>query len=330
MLGMLANWNGWLSRRMFVLVISALVMGFLFPLDKSPGISILAVFLFAYMTFVVSMDTSLKQFFHSLTNPMLLGWILLLLHGVMPCLAWLVGIIFYPHDPVIRLGFLVGASVPIGVTSILWTSIAQGDVAIALAAVTVDTILCPLILPLYIALVAGETMEINYFRLLLELFCMVTIPSILGMWLKDCMGVKLAHFSRSWGGFTAKVALFFVVYINASVVVPALHWSMFLVKLLLVIFLLSILGYGLGYVGSYALRNHSPQNVMSMVYSVGMRNISFGSVLAVTYFPALVAVPVTLGMLYQQPLAALVAFLNKRFGKHPLLDKTPGDTDMEE
>ena len=87
---------------------------------------------------------------------------------------------------------------------------------------------------------------------------------------------------------------------------------------------------GLGYIGSYALRNRSPQNMMSMVFSVGMRNISFGSVLAVTYFPALVAVPVTLGMLYQQPLAALVAFLNKRFGKHPLLDKTPGDTDMEE
>ncbi len=36
-----------------------------------------------------------------------------------------------------------------------------------------------------------------------------------------------------------------------------------------------------------------------------MRNISAGAVLAVSYFPAPVAVPVVLGMLFQQVLAAL-------------------------
>ncbi|MNG35685.1 hypothetical protein D3C84_1224860 [compost metagenome] len=40
-----------------------------------------------------------------------------------------------------------------------------------------------------------------------------------------------------------------------------------------------------------------------------MRNISAGAVLAVSYFPAPVAVPVVLGMVFQQLLASLAGFL---------------------
>lgn len=41
----------------------------------------------------------------------------------------------------------------------------------------------------------------------------------------------------------------------------------------------------------------------------GMRNISAGAVLAVTYFPAPVAVPVVLGMVFQQMMASLVGLV---------------------
>ncbi|MNY74734.1 hypothetical protein D3C86_2138360 [compost metagenome] len=40
-----------------------------------------------------------------------------------------------------------------------------------------------------------------------------------------------------------------------------------------------------------------------------MRNISAGAVLAVSYFPAPVAVPVVLGMVFQQLLASAVGFI---------------------
>ena len=45
--------------------------------------------------------------------------------------------------------------------------------------------------------------------------------------------------------------------------------------------------------------------VVTLTFCGGMRNISAGAVLAVSYFPAPVAVPVVLGMLFQQVLAAL-------------------------
>ena len=51
-----------------------------------------------------------------------------------------------------------------------------------------------------------------------------------------------------------------------------------------------------------------------------MRNISAGAVLATTYFPAAVAVPVVLGMLFQQMLASffgysLDKYYHRRFSK---------------
>jgi predicted Na+-dependent transporter len=104
------------------------------------------------------------------------------------------------------------------------------------------------------------------------------------------------------------------VFINASAVSHEINWNLDLVKMLLVILLLVMCGYYLGYAGSYTLKERRRDTVVTMVYNVGMRNISFGSVLAVTYFPAAVAVPVTLGMLYQQPLAAAVTYLFNRFG----------------
>jgi predicted Na+-dependent transporter len=44
-----------------------------------------------------------------------------------------------------------------------------------------------------------------------------------------------------------------------------------------------------------------------------MRNISAGAVIATTYFPPQVAVPVVVGMLFQQVLASFSGYLTNRY-----------------
>ncbi len=56
--------------------------------------------------------------------------------------------------------------------------------------------------------------------------------------------------------------------------------------------------------------------VVSLIFTGGMRNISAGAVIAVAYFPPAVAVPVVVGMLFQQVLASLNgALLDKYYKK---------------
>ncbi len=312
MLQKFSGWNKWLGQKIFFVVLFALLFGFVFPLPATKFWGLVATLSFAYMTFVTSLETGLKEFFTTLSRPWVNIWMLLLIHVAMPLLAFCIGILFYPENEYLRLGFLIGAAIPVGVTSVLWTSMAGGDVPLSMVAVTIDTLLCPIVLPLFILLVAGSTIHIDISHLLLGLLWMITLPSLLGMLTHDLTKGSLDKYAQSIGGFFSKIAIFVVVYINASAIEPEIHWNHSIIKLLLVILIISISGYSLGFLGSYVLKGNQRDKMVSMIYGVGMRNNSLGLVLALTYFPASVAMPVTLAMLYQQPLAALISYFLKR------------------
>ncbi|MDK2820722.1 MAG: bile acid:Na+ symporter, family [Clostridia bacterium] len=312
MINVFAAYNEWLGRRMFFVVSTALLVGFLLSKYIAPSLSNVAVVLFGYMTFITALDTSYRNFFNVLKKPGIILWMLLLIHIIMPVISWVIGMIFYPADSYVRLGLIIGALIPIAVTSIIWTSVLKGDIALTLVAVTIDTLVSPFLLPLFIFIIVGETVQIDYMDMFFGLLWMVTVPSMLGMALNDLTKGGLKKFGHSIGGLTSKIALFFVVVINAGLVAPEVDWDISLAKMLLVLLLIAVCGFGLGYLGSYVLKHRSWDSTVSMIYIVGMRNISFGSVLAVTYFPPAVAVPVTLAMLFQQPLAGIVAYLLNR------------------
>jgi predicted Na+-dependent transporter len=247
-------------------------------------------------------------------KPLLPLWVLFLVHIVAPITAWLVGIVFYPDEPLIRLGYLIGAAIPIGVTSIIWTSLAKGNVATSLVAVTLDTFIVPFILPLFFNLVVGQSIKIDYVQMIGQLALMVTIPSLVAMLIHDWTKGAVIGFSQSVGGTTAKLGMFIVTFINASMVMPQISWDLSIVKTLGVTLLVVSIGYSVGYFGSFFLKNRSREFILTMIYSVGMRNNACGLVVALTYFPRSVAIPITLSILFQQPLASLISSLNKRIG----------------
>lgn len=309
MLSLWARCNNWLSKHMFYVVLLGLVLGFVLPLPTKPVYHYLVLVLFAYMTFITALGTSFNKFIQAVTKPKIIIFMLILIHGVMPLIAWLVGFMFYPHNNAIRMGFLIAASIPIGVTSIIWTSVVKGDVALSLATVTVDTLLAPLLIPFVFLIMVGKAITIDYGEMITTLLCMITIPSLLGMFVNHFIKGRWTTISQSVGGVTSKLALTVVIYINVSTISPSVQWQASTIKLLLVILLMGVLGYSLGYLGSHLLRRRRPETVAAMVYNVGMRNTVFGVVLATAYFPPEVAVPVVLGMLYQQPIAGVLCYL---------------------
>lgn len=58
----LKKWNYWLNRHMFVLVLSAICVGFISGINKTPTINYIVIVLFAYVTFISSLNTSLVDF----------------------------------------------------------------------------------------------------------------------------------------------------------------------------------------------------------------------------------------------------------------------------
>ncbi|WP_328585326.1 bile acid:sodium symporter, partial [Bacillus altitudinis] len=148
-------------------------------------------------------------------------------------------------------------------------------------------------------------------------------PSILGMLVRQyakpsvtkAMSQTLAPFS--------KLGLFVVVSINSSVVAPYLREldGAFFSKAAIVFFI-AMSGYAFAWFIGKAMKCTQGE-IVAIVYTGGMRNISAGAVLAISFFPPAVAVPVVIGMLFQQVLAALFGFLLNRFElKEPAVIKS--------
>ncbi len=307
--------NDWVGRHLFYVVVSAVLMGLFIPIPQLRYTKEIVVGIFAYITFVTSLGTGLKKFLSVLKKPTIPLWILILAHLVVPAAAWIYGSLFYAGDSMMRLGLLIIASIPLAVTSVLWTSIVGGNIAVAIMVVTIDTLIAPVLLPVLFIIFVGTDIQIDYMSMVLQLFLMVTIPSVAGMLITDAAKGKLDNFAKGVGGLTSRLALFFVVFFNSAVVAPEIIWSASLVKTFLVVFLLVVSGYAIGYLGSFALKERNKEIIMTTIFSVGMRNISFGLVLAIAYFPSSVGIPVTLASIFQQPTAALISYIYRRITK---------------
>lgn len=310
-----AKLNTWLGKKMYLGVLFALLIGFNTSFSDTPAIRQTLIVLFGYMTFVTALETSLLQFGKILSRPWIPLWILALAHLGTPLLAWLLGYLLYPLDMDIRAGYFVAASVPVGVTSVIWTSLVGGNVAVSLVTVALDTLLVPAFLPAFFLVTIGHAITIGYKEMALQLLWMITIPSLVGMALHDLLKDKAVAFAKGFGGVTAKITFYLVIFLNAAIVSRTVTWNPAMLKMTLVTFTIVTSGFFLGYVGSLVVKGRPRDITLAMIYNIGLRNIASGLVLAITFFPPTVAVPIALFMLFQQPLASVVPLVFARLDR---------------
>ena len=311
MIELIAKANKFIAGHMFYVTIGALAAGFFFPLPNGiPYGKPITIILFAILTLFASVSLSIDDFFKVLKNPRIPLWLLFLVHIGTPVVAYIMGLICYPDDELMRLGLIIGSILPMGVTTIVWTNILGGNIAISVVAISLDTLLAPALTPIFMKFAAGQTVQINYLKMMFELALMVAVPSVLGMILNKKYAARPVLLGQiaAVGGFVSKFCMFTVIYLNAANVMPFINWSLDIVGLMLLMLLLVCSAFFLGYLGTLPFKNLDRGLFISIIYNVGMRNINFGMVLAIGYFPPAVAIPVTLMLIFQQPIAAILAY----------------------
>lgn len=299
---MLANLNNYLQKLMPILTPLSLIIGVI--LDDIGGYLLFLVpWLFALMTFIGSLSMNFQGLRSFTKYPVVILITIAFLHILMPIWAYFVATVLF-NDHLLTIGFVLSVAVPTGVTSFIWVSICRGHLALCLSIILIDTILSPIILPLLVHVAVGQNIEIDTTSIMLDLLWMILLPSIAGVLLNEwtkgniekTVGKTLAPFQ--------KISLFLIVMINSSVIGPYIRnitWET--VGIIIVVLLLSISGYVFCLVlGHYLFKD--PSVITSVVFTGGMRNIAVGVVIASTYFPAKVVMPVVFGMLFQQVLAS--------------------------
>ncbi|WP_077622543.1 bile acid:sodium symporter family protein [Sediminibacillus massiliensis] len=280
------------------------------------GFAFLITWIFAFISFTGSLNSNFHSLQKTFLNPLPIIVVLIVLHIIMPIWAWSVGHITFNGDMLTIIGLLLSMAIPTGITSFIWVSIHKGNIALTFSTVIIDTILSPVLVPLTLSLFVGASVDMEIWSMMRSLVGMVVLPSVLAM--------TINHISKGRAGEVwsprlspfSKLGLMLVIMINSAVVAPYLsniNWK--LVWIAAVVFFIAASGYLLSWcIGT--LLNRDRDEVIALTFSGGMRNISAGSVIAVTYFPPPVAVPVVIGMLFQQVLASIYGFLLRRlYGK---------------
>ncbi|MNM29690.1 Sodium Bile acid symporter family protein [compost metagenome] len=303
--------NQRLNRMMPLITPTSIVIGVLLGGLLSPY-SYLSPWLFAFLTFAGSISLGFKDFLNVLKKPLPMIICLSILHLVMPLIALGAGHLAFSGDSYTITGLILGAVIPTGVSSFVWVSIYRGNIAMTLSIILIDTLLSPFIVPGVLSVLVGADVHLDVFPMMKSLFWMIVAPSLLGMLLNEWTKGKVAPV---WGprfNPLSKLCMAAVVMINGSVVAPYLtSFSWKLLGLAAAIIGLFSTGYAICFFCARALGWNEADQV-ALIFNGGMRNISAGAVLAVSYFPAPVALPVILGMVFQQVLASFVGLLLDR------------------
>lgn len=305
---MLLTLNRQLNRMMPLITPASIVIGVLCG-GSLAAYTYLSPWLFAFMTFAGSISLSFKDFLNVLKKPLPLILCLFILHLAMPLIGMALGHLAFPGDFYTVTGFILAAAIPTGISSFVWVGIYKGNIALTLSIILIDTLLAPFAVPGILALLVGATVQLDAAAMMNSLFWMIVAPSLLGMLLNQwSKGAIVAAWGPRLNPFS-KLAMAVVVAINGAVIAPYLtDFSPRLAGLAAVVVTLASIGYLLGF-GISRLIGLNEADKVALIFNGGMRNISAGAVLAVTYFPAPVAVPVVLGMVFQQMLASLVGLV---------------------
>lgn len=299
---MLEKLNFILQRWMPVLTPISLIIGVLLE-QVGQHLLFLVAWLFALMTLISSLGMKFRDVKVFIQYPKTILFTIAFLHILMPLWAYLLSNLIF-DDHLLTIGFVLSVAVPTGVTSIIWVTITKGNLPLALSIVLIDTLLAPIIMPLLIHIVAGQAIDIDTHALIFDLIWMIVLPSLLGVILNEITHGKI---QRKYGPSLApvsKLCLFAVVMINSSAIAPYLKsitWE--LVGVIVLVLIVASSGYIIALViGCYIWKEDGIR--ITFLFNAGMRNISLGVVIATTYFPSKVAMPVVFGMLFQQVLAS--------------------------
>lgn len=196
-------------------------------------------------------------------------------YSIMPFTGWALTKIFY-FPPEIAAGIILIGSCPSGLASNVMSYLAKANVALSVTLTAVATLLAPVMTPLYMRLLAGEYIEVEFMKMLLDIVKIIIVPIVAGLifnhflhgkfkWLDSLMPVV------SMAGITLVIVVVTAAGRNDLLVVGPL--------LILVCLMHNCAGYFFGFWASKALRMPE-RDCRTVALEVGLQNGGLGSGLA--------------------------------------------------
>ena len=228
---------------------------------------------------------------------------------VMPLLAFALTKIFR-LEPALAIGVILVGCCPGGTASNVITYLAKGDLALSVGMTAVSTLLAPVLTPLLVWLLAGETVDVDVVGMLLSILWVVILPIALGLLVKRFWPRTTEQASAYLPALSTLAICLIVLIVIAANAHKLLDGGL---VILLVVVLHNVCGLGAGYLIGTLLRL-TPAKRRAISVEVGMQNSGLASSLATLHFAAypLATIPGALFSVWHNISGAIVAKLYSR------------------
>ena len=247
-----------------------------------------------------------QEFLNVLKSPFQILAIVLFIYGFLPLLAFGLGSLLFPNHPEITAGLVLIAVLPVAMTSAFWTDLAKGNLPLTLSIITLTTFLAGLVTPGVMGVMAGQLVEFDAQALVVKLIKTVIIPCIIGLLFRQKFPATTKK-AKPYLDLGVRLNVFLILAINGAVMRPYLSdVGPRVFVIIFAVFAYVLLSYLTGFGFASLLFPKDLGSRISVSFVSGMRNNGAGIVIALAYFPPLVAMPVILSILLQQPMASIV------------------------
>lgn len=304
----LRRWNQFIEQHMLFTAPCCLAAGILLSRWLEP-FAVLSPLFFVIMAFEGSLGTTFRSVGTVASHPASLITVLIILHGIMPFLAFFTGMFCFGKQPDIMTGILIETAIPAAIVSLTWSGIYKGNAALSLSIVVIDTLISPFVIPLLIHLFLGSSVSIALGSMIRSLLLLIALPAFAAML---CNQMTHNRAREQWKPNLkpfSKLCMIAVITLNSTKLSPYVRMlsgerileALFMWGMVIAGFLISL--------AAAVLLRSSREDTVSVLFGGGLRNISAGAVIAVAFFPGQAIFPVMMGTLFQQMTAGILSTL---------------------
>lgn len=228
---------------------------------------------------------------------------------VMPLISYLLAVTFNLPTP-IAIGVILVGCCPGGTASNIITHIAGGDTTLSVSMTVVSTLLCPILTPLWIYLLAGQWVDVSILSMITSVVKVVLVPIILGIIINYKMKNKKEYLSS----VMPLISVVSVLLLIAGIV--ATNKEQLLIcgsTVFIIIILHNVIGMILGFTIAKLFKMDLPKSTAVCV-EVGMQNSGLAVSLALSNFATqpLCAVPGAIFSIWHNISGGILASIMKK------------------
>lgn len=235
---------------------------------------------------------------------------------VTPVLAFTLGKVFFPNQPMLLVGIILIGLIPTSGMTASWTGLAKGNLQLSLIMISVNLLLSVIMIPIYMNLFLGDLVSINIMVILNSLLKVVIIPLILGI-LTRSMIIKFLGMEKykkmkpNFSGLSSLgvlIIVFIAISLKSKTIISELNLVILSVVVLFIFYLIILII--TNFIGDKYLED---KDKIALVYSTTMRNLTIALGLSLSSFGESLAVfLIAIGYIVQLPIAAFyMKFVNK-------------------